>query len=395
MQPSPRLLSFDDTRIAFEYKTDAQLKKSHLLFKTIQSNFLVKMGPPLVAIALKIGLPIQSLLRKYLFDQFCGGINLEDTLKQSQVLNRFHVRTILDYSVESQKTEEGYEACFQEILNCIRYAQRHTEVSFVAMKVTGIANIGLLEKIQKGEKLDTEEKLQFDKVHARVEGICRLAHELGQSVFIDAEETWIQDVIDQLAEEMMLRFNQTRPVVYTTVQMYRHDRLAYLKKLIEKISHNNVVGGIKLVRGAYLEKETLRAQQLNYPNPMQPSKKHTDDDFNAGALMCLDAIDRIALCLGTHNEESSLLIANEMRKRNIPANHTHVYFSQLYGMSDTISFNLAQQGFNVAKYLPYGPLKLVLPYLFRRAQENTSIAGQSGRELRLIEQELARRKKKT
>lgn len=385
-------IDFNDTKIAFQHKSDSELHRSIFLFSSIRHNFLVKIAPPLVTLALKIGMPIQGALKYFFFDQFCGGYSLEDSQKSIEKLARSGVKCTLDYGVEAEKNETGYQGCVREILHAIEYAQNKPDVAFIALKITGIGGADLLEKAQ-NQKLNAVEKSQFERIRERLDTICKAAAAARQSILIDAEESWIQDVIDTLAEEATSRYNISYPVVYTTIQAYRHDRYAYLEAFFARAREAGVIPAVKLVRGAYLEKENERAQKQGVPTPMQASKKATDADFDKAALFMLERLDECALCAGTHNEESSLKIARYMVENGISRDNSRVYFSQLYGMSDHISFNLAAAGFNVSKYLPYGPLKSVLPYLFRRAQENTSIAGQTGRELVMLQKELTRRRK--
>jgi proline dehydrogenase len=386
-------VDFSNTATAFGYKSDSELYRALFLFKSIQYPLLVKIGPLAVNFALNVGLPIKGLLKEFFFNQFCGGVTLADTIPVSEKLFQYGVSTVLDYSVEAQKSEKGYNTCQAEVLNCIAHAAQRKEVSFVALKITGLGNFDLLAKKQANQPMTAAENQQFEALVERLDTICQAAEKSGQSVFIDAEESWIQEVIDSLSEAMMIRYNQQRPIVYTTVQMYRHDRLAYLNKLDTLTKEKKFIAGVKLVRGAYLEKENKRAHQLNYPTPMQRSKQQTDNDYNKAALFMLDRLDQFAICAGTHNEESCRQIVNFVNQHHLPNNHPHIFFSQLYGMSDNLSFNLAAAGFNTGKYLPYGPLEAVLPYLFRRAQENTSIAGQTGRELQLIQKEINRRRR--
>jgi proline dehydrogenase len=386
-------IDFGDTQTAFAYKSDGDLKKAHLLFSSLKYNFLVKMGPPLVGIALDLNLPIDGLLHKYFFKQFCGGIDLPQTVALSEQLHQFGVSSTLDYSVEAVKNEFGFEQVAQEVKRMIDHAAQHPAVSHIATKITGLGSTPLLEKAQMTQlKLKGSEKQQFDQLYARLESICQYAADRHQTVLLDAEESWIQEPIDFLAEEMMFKFNRDYPVVYTTAQMYRKDRLDYLKDLYQRAQAQNIIPAVKLVRGAYVEKENERAKSMGYPSPLNPTKAHTDQLYNQSALFILQHIDRFALYAGTHNEHSCQLIVDYVRSHHskIPP---YLYFSQLYGMSDHITFNLAKMGFPASKYLPYGPLRSVMPYLFRRAQENSSIAGQTGRELALIEKELHRRKK--
>lgn len=384
-------LSFEDTERAFNYKSNAELKRTYRLFRMIDSPFLTRIGPPLVTFSLKIGLPVKGIIKNTIFDIFCGGTSIENTATRSRQLFKKGVQTILDYSVEGEKNETGFNETCAEIIRTLEYGAGKEEVAFSAMKVTGIADFDFLADQQAGKKLGKNEELGLKNGKERLEKICLKALELKQPVFIDAEETWIQDVIDTWAEEMMERCNKELPLVYTTVQLYRHDRLEYLKELIERAKEKGYILGVKLVRGAYLEKETDRAKEMHYPNPMQPNKKSTDKDFNAALELCVENIGHVAICAGTHNERSSLYLTELMQKAGIPNAHLHILFAQLLGMSDHISFNLGFHGYRVAKYLPYGPVKAVMPYLIRRAQENTSVGGQASREVELLKREVKRR----
>lgn len=393
MESNPRgqKLDFSNTQFAFAYKSDAQLKRTYRFFKKLDSRFLSAIGPPLVTLALKLRLPVEGFIRRTIFDIFCGGTSLEGTRERSQELFASKVLTILDYSVEGKNDEASYDATRDEIIRTIRHGAADAAVAFSAMKVTGIADSDILAKMDAKRSLTTAEKEAAARGKARMEAICKIAHELGQPVFVDAEESWIQKTIDLWTEEMMARYNTTAAVIYQTVQMYRHDRLAYLKQLIAKATEGNYFIGVKVVRGAYIEKENARANELGYATPMQPNKAATDRDYNAALRECISHIDRVALCAGTHNEESAALLAALLVEKEIPRDHPHVLFAQLLGMSDHISFNLAHHGYRAAKYLPYGPVKAVLPYLFRRAAENSSIAGQSSREVELLRKEVTRR----
>lgn len=385
-------LNFQDTALAFGHKSDQALRRTFRLFKMIDSPFLTRVGPPMVTFALKIGLPIEGIIRRTIFDIFCGGTSLEGTSERSSYLHKFGVQTILDFSVEGEKTDAGFDQTRDEIIRTLRHGAQDGAVAFSAMKVTGIAHFGYLEKNDTDKELSEAERASLSRSKARLEAICEEAHTLGQPVFVDAEESWIQRGIDRWTEEMMERYNKEKPVVYHTVQLYRHDRLEYLKGLIERSKERNYILGVKLVRGAYLEKENLRAEERGYLTPMQPDKTSTDEDYNSAVQLCIDNVEHVAICAGTHNEHSCMLVARLMNERGIPASHPHVLFAQLLGMSDNISFNLGHHGYNVAKYLPYGPVKAVLPYLFRRANENTAIAGQSSREVQLLRQEVIRRR---
>lgn len=386
------LLNFENTEIAFKNKSDKDLDRAYWLFKMVASNTLIKLGTPITNFSLNIGLPIQGLIRNTIYKQFCGGESIEGCTQAIAELGKGNVSTILDYSVEGEESEESFDACCKEILSSVKYAQTNKLISFCVFKPTGVGRFDLLAKIDAKETLTEEEQNEFSRVLKRCDAICKACFEVGIPVLIDAEHSWIQDTIDDIARELMERYNKVKPIVYNTYQLYRHDKLASLKADFAYAEKQNFYLGAKLVRGAYMEIERERALEKKYKSPIQQTKTDSDNDYNAAILFCLDHIDKIGFMAGTHNDYSSLLLATEMNKRNIPFNHSHVFFAQLLGMSDNLSFNLAAAGYNVAKYMPYGPVKAVMPYLFRRAQENTSAAGQTGRELSLIIKEKQRRK---
>ena len=396
MSPNPTLsppVSFDNTEVAFSYKSDQELRKSYWLFSSINVPWLTTIGTKLVKFALKVKLPVQGILRKTIFEQFCGGETIEDCQLTIERLAQFNVQTILDYSVEGEKSEEGFEEATKEILRTIDATQQHQALPFTVFKVTGVADADLLAKIQQKSTLTHEEQQAFERVQARIRRLCAAAAQARTRILIDGEESWIQGVIDTLANEMMQTYNQGRAVVYNTYQMYQHQTLAHLKQAFQQAVTHDYFLGAKLVRGAYMEKERERAEELNYPDPIQPNKEATDNDYNNALLYCIDNKERVSLVCGSHNEYSNQYLTVLMEKHGMASDDPRVFFAQLYGMSDNISFNLAAAGYNVAKYVPYGPLRLVMPYLFRRAEENTSVAGQSSRELRMVKQELKRRNK--
>lgn len=386
-------LSFDNTEIAFQSKSNRDLQRSFWLFKAIGLNWLVKVGPPLTELAFKLKLPITPIIRATVFKQFCGGESMDECDATMKALYGYGIGSILDYSVEGKEAESEFEHTTNETIRTIEKATNQPQIPFCVFKVTGLARFDLLAKVNTKETLTNEEQSEFDRVKDRVERICRKAYEAKVRIFIDAEETWIQDTIDGLAREMMLKFNLEQAFVYNTLQLYRHDRLAFLKNSYEDALKHGYYLGIKLVRGAYMEKEAARALALGYTNPIQPSKAQCDEDYDEALRFSIAKIDRIRICAGTHNENSSMLLASLMQQNQLAPNDQRVYFSQLFGMSDHISFNLSSAGYNVAKYLPYGPIESVMPYLFRRAAENTSVKGQSGRELTLITKEVQRRKR--
>lgn len=393
IQSKPATLSFDNTEIAFKLKSNNELKQSYLLFKAIGYNWLVKLGPPMVNGAFNVGLPIKGLIKNTVFKQFCGGESMDDCNKTIDQLHSYGVGTILDYSVEGEEKEESFNATATETLETISKAKNNPKIPFCVFKVTGLGRFDLLAKVSAKETLTSTEESEWGRVKNRIHNICKTAYANNVRIFIDAEESWIQPAIDDLAHQMMREFNTQKCIVYNTIQLYRHDRLAFLKASFDDAVKHNYYLGLKLVRGAYMEKERERAIKMGYPSPIQPDKASSDKDYNEALRFCINHIDKISVCAGSHNEQSSMLLTQLMAEKGLSNNDQRVYFSQLYGMSDHISFNLSSAGYNVAKYLPYGPVKAVMPYLFRRAAENTSVKGQAGRELTLISREVARRKK--
>ncbi len=386
------MLSFDNTQIAFESKSNTELKRAHFLFNMIGKRWVVLMGKKLTGISFALHLPIKTIIKATIFKQFVGGESINDCEKTMESLSKFGIGTILDYSVEGKEEEESFDSAEKEILRTIEKARSDKRIAFSVFKVSGLGRHYILEKRSKVEEMSSIEKEEWDRIFNRVLNICSAAHEIGRPIFVDAEESWIQPAIDELALEMMRKFNAKNSIIYNTAQLYRHDRLAYIRELFTIGQKENFLVGLKLVRGAYMEKERRRAQEKGYVDPIQPDKESSDRDFNLALQFCVDHVEQIGICLGTHNEESSLKLANTLAQKGIPLNHPHVYFAQLLGMSDHISYNLSKDGYNVAKYVPYGPVKEVVPYLIRRAEENTSVKGQTGRELSLIKKELQRRK---
>ncbi|TKC10675.1 proline dehydrogenase [Pedobacter polaris] len=392
MELSPRKkINFDNTEIAFRNKTNGELNQAYWLFKIISSNFLTKVGPPMTNFLLNIGFPIKGAIKATIFKQFCGGETIQECEHTIEQLSLGHVGTILDYSVEGEDEEEVFDFTCEEIIRTINRADGDPRVPITVFKITGIGRFALLEKLDAKQELTTIETEEFARVRARCERICKVAFDKQVPVMIDAEDSWVQDTIDELALEMMIRFNKEKLIVYNTYQMYRHDKLADLKADYLIAKETGFILGVKMVRGAYMEKERKRALEMGYPSPIQPDKAATDKDYDESLRFCVKHIEQIGIVCGTHNEESSRLLTELMDEHNIPHNHPHAYFAQLLGMSDNLSFNLSDAGYNVAKYVPYGPITAVMPYLFRRAQENTSVAGQTGRELGLISKEKARR----
>lgn len=399
---------FDNTENAFAYKTDRELKKARFLFSSMACPLLVKWGTRLTPWAIKAGLPVKQIIRNTIFEQFVGGETLEETAAVAKRLGRYNVRVILDYGVEGGENDEAaFDHSMNEFIRVIDYASTQPNIPFISIKVTGFARFGLLEKLDSSvsdhegslmkryskavASLSNEERTEWQNVQTRMEKICRVAAAKGIGVLVDAEETWIQDPVDVITILMMEKFNVQNVVVYNTVQLYRHDRLYFLKDSFEAAELRGFILGAKLVRGAYMEKERERAAAMGYPSPIQPDKAATDRDYNDAVSFCIDHIDKIAVIIATHNENSNLYATQLLQQKKLSLHHPHIHFSQLYGMSDHITFNLAKAGCSVSKYLPFGPIKDVVPYLMRRAQENSAMAGQTGRELGLIKKELKRR----
>jgi proline dehydrogenase len=390
MSPNDKL-SFENTEIAFRHSTNTDLNRAYWLFKVINVNFLVKIGPPITNFAVKIGLPIKGLIKSTIFKHFCGGETIEECATTIKNLADGKVGTILDYSIEGEDDEKVFDNTRDEIIRTILTASKSKSIPLTVFKVTGVGRFGLLERLDEGVKLSVDEQIEWQTVQDRVLAICEMAHSEGVPVMIDAEESWIQKTIDSLALNMMRFFNKEKAIVYNTYQLYRHDKLASIIQDHAVAEEEDFILGAKIVRGAYMEKERKRAEERGYPSPIQPNKESTDRDYNDALIYCADNISNIAIVAGTHNEESCRLLADLLNEKQIDHKNPHVYFSQLLGMSDNLSFNLANANYNVAKYVPYGPIKAVLPYLFRRAQENTAIAGQMSRELSLIVKEKKRR----
>lgn len=385
-------LDFQDTATAFADKSNSELKEKYRIFKMMNSPFLNSMGSKAAKFALTLGLPVEGIIKSTVFEQFCGGETIAECEPSIAKLGRSDIGTILDYSVEGKSEEADFELTKEETIRTIQRAKDDPRLPFAVFKVTGIAPLGTLEKLSKKKRLDAKGQAKCERIHNRVQEICEYAYSVRQPVFIDAEESWIQDAIDRLAVEMMEKYNRESAIVFNTFQMYRTDRLEYLKTSRREAANDGYILGAKLVRGAYMEKERARAEEMNYPSPIQPDKAATDHDYDAAIDYCLDHLDDVAFVCATHNEASTQKLAKKMHERGIPTDHPHVFFSQLFGMSDNLSYVLADKGYRVSKYLPYGPVRDAIPYLIRRANENSSVTGQVSRELDMIETELKRRK---
>ncbi len=383
---------FNNTEVAFSLKSDTELDRAYFLFKMIDNQPLVRIGTAVTNFAIKAHLPVEGLIRATVFDHFCGGINEKDCIPVVDKMFSKGVSSVLDYSVEGKEDEAHFDQALQTILTIINFATNNEAIPFVVFKPTGFGSINLFEKKGALNELTKNEILEWERIENRFDLVCKTASQNNIALLIDAEESWMQDAADELVVKMMQRYNQQKIIVFNTLQMYRHDRLDYLKKLHQKAQSEGFYIGMKIVRGAYMEKENNRAVQQGKPSPICENKEATDANFDAAIAFMVQNIDRMAIFAGTHNEESSYFLMDLMQKNNISAADNRVWFGQLYGMSDNISYNLAKKGYNVAKYLPFGPVRDVMPYLIRRAEENTSVAGQTSRELNLLKTERNRRK---
>jgi len=383
---------FDNTKVAFSLKSDTELERAYFLFKLIASQPLVKIGTTVTNFALKVHLPVEGLIRSTVFDHFCGGVNEVDCLKVVDSLFTKGVSSVLDYSVEGKEEEAQFDAALEMTLKTIEFAKEREAIPFAVFKPTGFGRIDLYEKIGAKAVLTEAEQQEWNRVMARFDLACKTAYEKDVLLLIDAEESWMQDAADAIVSDMMRKYNKEKAIVFNTLQMYRWDRLDYLKSLHKQATSEGFYIGMKLVRGAYMEKENDRAAERGLKSPICVSKEATDVNYDAAVLYMIENIDKMAIFAGTHNEESSYRLMQLMAEKGIAKNDKRIFFGQLLGMSDNISFNLAENGYNVAKYLPFGPVRDVMPYLIRRAEENTSVAGQTSRELTLIKKEKERRK---
>ena len=387
------MLSFDNTEIAFRYKSNSDLSRARLLFGTIANPWLVKVGKSLTYFALSLHIPIAWAIKPTLYKHFVGGETLAECERTVKLLSKYNVKSILDYSVEGGKDRESMQRTLDETLRSVINAAKHPDIPFSVFKPTAFASQDVLTKASENKDIDSETAVAIQYFKDSVEKLCKTAWENDIPIMIDAEDSWYQPFVDQVVTEMTEKYNKEKAIVYNTLQMYRTDRLDFLKEALRKAEEGNYYLGMKFVRGAYMEKERKRAEERGYPSPIQPDKPATDRNYDAGIAFSVSHLDRISVFNGSHNENSNRLLAELMEKKGLARYESKIWFSQLYGMSDHITFNLADEGYNVTKYIPYGPVRNILPYLIRRAEENTSIAGQTGRELGLLEQERNRRRK--
>lgn len=385
---------FNNTQVAFSLKSDTELDRAYFLFKMIANQPLVRIGTAVTNFALKANLPVEGLIRATVFDHFCGGVNEEDCLSVVDKMYTKGVSSVLDYSVEGKEEEDQFDAALKMTLKTIDFAKERQAIPFAVFKPTGLGRFELYEKIGEKLPLTPDEQEEWDRVVARFDLVCSEGHKKDVALLIDAEESWMQDAADALVTEMMRKYNKEKAIVFNTLQMYRWDRLDYLMKLKEQADKEGFFIGMKLVRGAYMEKENVRAEEKEYPSPICATKEASDVNYDAAVHYMINHLDTMSIFAGTHNESSTYTLMELMNEKGIKTNDNRVWFGQLYGMSDNISYNLADHGYNVAKYLPFGPVKDVMPYLIRRAEENTSVAGQTSRELEMIKAERKRRKGK-
>ena len=384
-------MKFDNTQKAYQLKTNRDLKKAYYLFLLFSSEKLVSIGSSITRLILRMKLPVSYIFKITFFSQFCAGLNKKESLKAVDSLKSYKILSYLHYAVEAVKTEKGMEISKNNTLETLSFSKENKALPFSVFKATSLGPINLFKKKSSGIALTDSEKNEWKRIELRIDTCCAAAKKIGVKMLIDAEESWIQPAIDEIAESLMEKYNKMTPVIYTTLQMYRKDRMIYMKNLYDKATKRDFKVGIKLVRGAYIEKENLKAYELGKPSPICESKELTDQNFNNGLDYMLSKLNIGSLFMGSHNEQSILRVTKWMSKNKISKNHPHIWFSQLYGMADHISFNLASSGYQVVKYVPYGPVNEVIPYLIRRAEENTSITGQTPRELSLIKKELERR----
>lgn len=386
------LPNFENTAIAFELKSDSQLERAYFLFKMIANEPLVKMGTAVTNFAIKAHLPVEGLIRATVFDHFCGGVSEQDCLPVIDSMHQKGVSSILDYSAEGKQVDNQFDLAMEKTLTVMDFARNKPFMPFAVFKPSGFGRFKLYEKKSAGQEFEPEEAAEWERVVARYERVCKMAHDLNVPLLIDAEESWMQDAADELVLGLMRKYNRERTIVFNTFQMYRWDRLKYIQKLYELSRVEGFTVGAKLVRGAYMEKENDRAREMGYNTPICASKQETDENFDRTVGYIMDHLDGFHLFCGTHNEQSSLGLISKMQEMGLQPNDPRIWFGQLFGMSDHISYNLAHAGYNTAKYVPYGPVRDVMPYLIRRAEENTSVAGQTSRELSLLQRERKRRK---
>lgn len=391
MEESIQELSFEDTQVAFKHLSDWKLKKAYGLFSMFNYSLLVNYGGAAAELALKLHLPVQPLIKHTIYDQFVGGESLRNVERTVNRLAEYDVKSILDWGGEGKSGEREFDRTLEQHMKTLDYVKDNNNVKLVAVKITGLGRFDLLARVHRGDTLLSREEEEYKRIEERLHKLCERAEQVKTGIFFDAEETWIQGPIDSMIEDLMRHYNKERAIVYNTYQMYLTDRYAELREHYEKAEKEGYWLGVKLVRGAYMEKERERAERKGYPSPIHTDQASVDIDYNNALRYCLERFGHLSICVASHNEYSCMLMANEVEKRNLPKDHKYLFFAQLYGMGDHITYNLAKAGFTAAKLIPYGPVKEVVPYLTRRAKENSSVTGQVGRELQMITDEMRRR----
>lgn len=383
---------FSNTKEAFSLKSNFELLRAQFLFNIIKNRTLVKYSTLLTNFALKFYLPVTPIIKMTVFNHFCGGVSELDCNPVIKKMYDKRVSSVLDFSTEAFNSEIEFDNCYDKKISIIEFIKDRPEIPFVVFKPTCLGSLDLFKKKTIHEDLSDKDNILWNRVVERFKGVCQKAYDNDIKILIDAEEVFVQKAIDDLALLMMRKFNREMPIVFNTVQMYRWDRLKYLSDLLNDKANNGLIFGFKLVRGAYMEKERLIAKSLNVKSPICITKNETDSNFNSGLDFVFNNLDRISLVCGSHNEDSVIKIMEIMKNKNLKVSDDKIWFGQLFGMSDNVTFNLAKMGYNTFKILPFGPVRNLMPYLIRRAEENTSVKGQTGRELQLILNERRRRK---
>ena len=383
---------FDNTKLAFELKSNNSLRKSLFLFNIIKYPLIVKLSSFLMRLFLKLKLPVTPIIKSLLFDQFCVGLNEKESMMTVKKLFKFNLKSILHYHVEGYESEKSFDDCLANTIKTIKSASKTNNVPFTVFKPTGLGSLKLFHKIAQGSILNENEKSHLERIDKRFDSCFQTCKKYCVKILIDSEESWIQPGVDLLVEKYMIKYNKEEALIYNTAQMYLKNKIKYLDHLLRLSKKKSFVPGVKIVRGAYMEKERLRAKKLGYVDPICKNKTETDENFNNALRFLVKNLKSFNFMVGSHNEESSYLLMELMKRNKIKNSNKHIWFAQLYGMSDQISFNIASLGYNVCKLLPYGPVEEVIPYLIRRAEENSSVRGQSSRELDLIKKEFKRRR---
>ncbi len=384
-------ISFENTEVAYASLSDKELKKAYWLFRMMSIPWLVNIGNSMITLCLKLNMPIQGIIKNMVFSHFCGGESLDESIPLIFRLKKSNIEVLLNYSVEGLEDASGYRDTYEKTLNAIHFAKENPSVRAMCVKFTGYAHTDIWVKLQAKQELTPAEQQEFLQAKSYIEKLCSEAVDCNVHLYVDAEESWFQDSIDTLVDDMMEKYNKEEAFIFNTYQLYRSDKLEDFKKAHQRALEKGYILGAKIVRGAYVEKENDYYVKLGTKSPINNTKEASDREFDGAVRYAVENVTTISLCCASHNEASNKLYFELLTEKNIPLNHKHVNSSQLLGMSDNITYNLSAMGMNTAKYMPFGPVKEVIPYLIRRAQENTSVEGQTSRELLLLEKELKRR----